>query len=78
MCQEVPVDVLNGSSLEEEISAIHKGRSSLQSMIGLEQTKNSIHFENYRQNTTIGHNDDRLPQLDHQKRTRVLRNKNGK
>lgn len=78
ICEELPVDAMNGSCLEEEISAIHKGRSSLQSMMIMEQTKNSIHFENYRHNTTLGHNDEKLPQLEQHKRTRLLRNKNGK
>lgn len=43
-----------------------------------DQSKNSIHFENYRSNTTLGHTEDKLAYPEPHKRTRLLRNKNGK
>ena len=41
-------------------------------------SKNSVHFDSYRQNSTITNQDEKASAVSPQKRTKLLRNKNGK
>jgi len=47
-------------------------------MMMTDPSKNSIHFDNYRNNTTLGQTEEKMIYPDPHKRTRFLKNKNGK
>lgn len=76
-CEEVPIDHLEKSCIEEEVSAIQKGKSSLASV---DNSKNTIHFDTYRQGYAMltSHTSEKSFSSDNYKKTRVLKGKNGK
>ena len=46
--------------------------------MAMELSKNSVHFDSYRHTSTITYTEDKKAIASPQKRTRLLRNKNGK
>lgn len=46
-CEEVPIEHLEKSCIEEEVSVIQKGKGS--SLASVDPSKSAIHFDTYRQ-----------------------------
>ena len=67
------------SCIEEEVSAIQKGKQS--SFASVDNSKNTIHFDTYRQgHALLAHSpsDKSFASNDNYKKTRILKGKNGK